>query len=32
MQYPLVEYQFCQEKKLLGIDIVISVFVKGTKD
>lgn len=32
MQYLLVEYQFCQEKKVLGVDILISVFVKGTKD
>lgn len=32
MQYPLVEYQFCQEKKVLGIDILISVFLKGNRD
>lgn len=32
MQHLLVEYQFCQEKKVLGIDILISVFVKGAKN
>lgn len=32
IQYPLVEYQFCQENKVLGIDILISVFVRGIKE
>lgn len=31
VQHPLVEYQFCRARKVLVVDILISVFVSGAK-